>query len=514
MQRPGRQRPISARRASLLASGALACLLLGPGAAAAQDLRGTSGAPRVPPPFDPSAVVTGVGVGQPIDPTAVYGTPSGGAPSGATSRRAPRRVARPVSGETRQATQGRLRPPQQAVTRLPDPPEPPQPRRRRSPAEEDPYAPLGIDLGGLTLRPAVTVSGGYDDNPDRAPNPGKGSWLTRTEGELGLKSDWQRHELSGELKGGYSRYFAAPDASRPDATGKMSLRLDILRDTTADFEARLGLDTQRPGSPELGAAVVGRPLIYSYGASAGLTQSFNRLAVSLRGSVDRTTYEDARLTNGSSFSQADRNLTQYGLRLRASYETTPGLRPFVEVGLDTRRFDREVDAAGFRRSSDGLTGRVGSSFELTRLVRGEVSIGHQTRRYDDPRLKELRGLIGDASLVWNATELTTVTLRGASSLNDTTIAGVNGATYRSAELKVAHALRRNLMLTGTVGWAETDYQGFPLREATTTLGAALDWKLTRSVAVRASFTHERLNSTAQGADYTANVYLLGLRLQI
>jgi hypothetical protein len=44
-----------------------------------------------------------------------------------------------------------------------------------------------------------------------------------------------------------------------------------------------------------------------------------------------------------------------------------------------------------------------------------------------------------------------------------------------------------------------------------TAGARLEYKLTRSVAVRASFIHERLKSTAPGSDYTANTYLLGLR---
>ena len=37
--------------------------------------------------------------------------------------------------------------------------------------------------------------------------------------------------------------------------------------------------------------------------------------------------------------------------------------------------------------------------------------------------------------------------------------------------------------------------------------------LARSIVVRGSFTHERLKSSAPGSDYTANVFLLGLRLQ-
>jgi hypothetical protein len=76
---------------------------------------------------------------------------------------------------------------------------------------------------------------------------------------------------------------------------------------------------------------------------------------------------------------------------------------------------------------------------------------------------------------------------------------------------VQHDLRRNLSLTGLLGFSSTDYDGVHLKEDTITAGARLEYKLTRSVAVRASFIHERLKSTAPGSDYTANTYLLGLR---
>jgi hypothetical protein len=72
-------------------------------------------------------------------------------------------------------------------------------------------------------------------------------------------------------------------------------------------------------------------------------------------------------------------------------------------------------------------------------------------------------------------------------------------------------LRRNLSVTGLIGLATTDYEGVRLKEDTITAGARVEYKLTRSVAVRASYIHERLKSTASGSDYTANTYLLGLR---
>ena len=102
-------------------------------------------------------------------------------------------------------------------------------------------------------------------------------------------------------------------------------------------------------------------------------------------------------------------------------------------------------------------------------------------------------------------------LRAQTQIDETTIANSSGALTQRATLEVQHDLRRNLSLTGLIGISETDYEGVKLTEETVTAGARLEYKLTRSVAVRASFIHERLKSTAPGSDYTANTYLLGLR---
>ncbi|MBA4334487.1 MAG: hypothetical protein C0420_06005, partial [Methylobacterium sp.] len=197
----------------------------------------------------------------------------------------------------------------------------------------------------------------------------------------------------------------------------------------------------------------------------------------------------------------------------AAYEVTPGFRPFVQGEVDTRDFDQAIDSSGYRRSSNGLTGRIGSTVEISRQLTGEVSVGYQDRKYDDARLRNLKGLIGDAAIIWSPTPLTTVTLRGTSELGDTTIAGSSGTTARRVALEVAHALRRNLTVTAFGSFNRTEYEGQGLREDSSSIGARLDYKLTRTVSVRASFTHERLNSSAQGSDYTANVAQVGLRLQ-
>ncbi|SFJ46158.1 hypothetical protein SAMN05216304_108123 [Bosea sp. OK403] len=456
-------------------------------------------------------------------PSGFPGTPSGVADPAAViqdqnsvvSRKAPPRASRPVQARgLRGVTQRQFRAPQRIVTGLPPAPEPPPPRRRKTAVEEDPYAPLGLRLGNITLRPGFTNSIGYDTNPERVSGSARNSSpFARYEGDLAIQSDWNTNELKGSLRAGYSDYFRDRNASRPDGEGKLDLRLDATRDTRILLESRFNLDTQRPGSPDLTASVTGRPLVYQYGASAGVTHDMNRLQLTLRGSVDRSDYEDAKLTSGTTLSQKDRNQTQYGVRLRAAYELTPGFKPFIQGEIDTRQFDQAVDSSGYQRSSNGLTGRVGSTFELSRLVTGEVSAGYQDRAYDDDRLKNLRGFVGDAAILWSPTPLTTVTLRGTSELGDTTIAGSSGTTARRVSLEIAHALRRNLTLTGFAKFGRTEYDGQGLREDLSSIGARVEYKLTRTFSVRASFTHERLNSTTRGSDYTANVAQVGLRVQ-
>ncbi len=440
--------------------------------------------------------------------------------------RPPREARAPQTRRSRPATAAVVRPPlrgsvardvdasvQPPLVGLPDRLEPLPAPPRRKPPELDPWASLGLQSGGVTVLPAIEQAIGYDTNPNRLSAGAKGSAIHRTEGELRLRSDWPAHALTGALRGSYSAYPGVKGANRPEGEGNLTLRLDVLSDTQVELESRFRLETLRPGSPELGAPVRGRPLVATYGASTGVTQRFNRFALGLRGSVDRARYEDARLADGTLLDQGDRDVTQAALRLRGSYELTPGLIPFVEATVDTRAHAREIDRAGFRRDSTGVSGRVGSTFELTRLLTGEVSGGVQARTYEDERLKDLRGPVGEAALVWSATPLTTVRLRAAATLAETSLPEASGALASRATLEVQHDLRRNLSVTASATLAQTDYRGIRLREETQAGTLRVDYKLTRSVALRASFTHERLTSTSPGSDYTANVYLVGLRFQ-
>ena len=114
-----------------------------------------------------------------------------------------------------------------------------------------------------------------------------------------------------------------------------------------------------------------------------------------------------------------------------------------------------------------------------------------------------------------------MTLRGTTNVMETTVAGVSGAVARTIGGEISHALLRNLTITGGGAFTATDYKGVDytatpsgvINEKFYTAGVKAEYNLTRTVVIKASYKFERLKSTVAGSDYTANVFLLGLRLQ-
>jgi len=391
------------------------------------------------------------------------------------------------------------------------------PARRRVLADDKPFEPAGVMAGDLRLTPYVEQDLGSASNPLLVAGKAKSSLFESSEAGLGLQSDWATSDLHGNLRGGYADYFSQRAANAPFGNGVLDGRLDVTRDFFLDAEGRFNVATQTPGSITLpsGAVLAGnkRPLVETYGVTLGGAQKFGDLTLSLHGSLDRTNYQNATLADGTIDNLSSDNFDDWTLRARAAWQASPVIAPFVEASVDARRYDSGVDAGGFARNSNGVAGRGGVTFSLTNQLTGEASAGYGARNYRDARLPDLRGPLIDAALIWSATPLTTITLKTSTALADTTTAGASGAFARSYSVEASHALLRNLTLGASVGYATNQYAGLALHDATVSLGVSAEYSVTRDVMLRASATQSRFTTSTPNANYIANVFMLGLRLQ-
>ncbi|MCL8487201.1 MULTISPECIES: outer membrane beta-barrel protein [Bradyrhizobium] len=402
---------------------------------------------------------------------------------------------------------------------------PGQPPRKRLKIDDDPFGAVGDYAGPFLVKGAVELSAGYDSNPARLGNPrGMPAWMIAP--EFLAVSNWERHALVADLRGSFTGYGSTLPArldggvnpapttlDRPDFTGHLDGRLDVSRDTSVGAQLRLRAATDNPGSPNVQAGLARYPVATTLGTTIGIDQRFNRLQISAGATADRTSYQQSKLTDGSATSNDDRNFNQYGGIGRVSYEVMPGLKSFAEIQGDSRVHDQRFDRAGYQRDSAGGTAKAGSSFEFTRLLTGELSIGYATRSYVDPRLNRLQGFLTSASLVWSATPLTTARFLSDTQLAETTVAGASGVLVRTYTVQVDHDFRRWLTGIGKFSFGTLDYQGYGRSDRTYSAEGNLVYKMTRSLWVKGSLRYDKLDSNITGAGSSGTVVMLGVRLQ-
>jgi len=399
-----------------------------------------------------------------------------------------------------------------------------QPLRRRLKIDDDPFGAPGIYYGSFLSKAAVELSGGYDSNPARV-NPAKGSAFYVVAPEIVVASNWERHALIADLRGAFTGYGTTYPADisassgvptvldRPDFTGRIDGRIDVTRDTRINSELRLRIATDNPGSPNIEVGLARYPIYATAGATLGADHDFNRFNVALSGTVDHTSYQWSKLTDGSTSSNDDRDFSQYGGIGRLSYDLKPGVKPFIEGEGDTRVHDLPVDFSGFRRDSVGGYVKGGTTFELTRLITGEAAVGWTTRTYQDPRLGTISGLLTSASLVWTVTPLTTAKFIATSSIDESPLPGVPGVLTHAYTWQVEHAFRRWLIGTARFGYATYDYQGLGRFDNAFTASVDLVYKLTRHFQIKGQIREDWLDSSIPGFNTQATVVTLGVRVQ-
>jgi len=447
---------------------------------------------------------------------------------------------REVSRGAPQVFRREIIPPDPAVGGITTAPPVLVPVHRFPPPPQDYYAPLGFRVGAFTVFPAVEQIGGYDSNPQRLNAGGPGSYFTSVNPSLTVRSNWRRHALNAELRGSYIWYSrtwediitgtAQVDCGcggttsiavsglprtldRPDMEARVIGRLDTHELSHMDGEARFSLGTDNPGSPNVIAGLARLPIYTRAGGSLGYTQNFNRLDVTLKGGADRVFYQQSEFTDGTTSSNDDREYHQFAASLRGTYDLTPGVKPFAEVSGDVRRHELPVDRNGIRRDSDAWTTRAGTTFEFSRIMTGEASAGWLTRRYKDPSLEELSGLVADASLIWLPSALTTVTFTARSASDESIVAAVSGLLRRDFTVQVDHAYRRWLIGTFRAGMGFDDYASFttPREDKRFFVSAALLYKMSRELQIRGEVRRDWLKSSIPSADYEANAALIGVK---
>ena len=375
--------------------------------------------------------------------------------------------------------------------------------------EEEPYEALGLRVGTFELRPSLEQGVRWTSNAYSSADP-EASVLSETTLRLEAESDWSRHAATLNAVGTFRRSVGGARIVDGEGEVEAGLRLDIVDGLRGVGDLRYALSPESVTSPNFVGEPANRPLRHEFEGGIGLEKDVGKARFSIRGRLERTLYGDARLSNGTTVSQRDRNTTLAVAVLRGGYAVTPALVPFVEIEAGRRFYDQRTDSAGYRRSANRYGARLGTAFDFTEKLTGEVSAGWIAERFDDARLRTVSGLAADASLTWSPVRLTTITIGGNTAVEGSTSPGDSGAIVYSATVEAERRLRANLTGTVSLGASLRDYAGSNATDLTLTAEAGMTWWLNRHAGLSGSARHETFKAAGNGQDTRTNSVFLGL----
>ncbi len=377
-------------------------------------------------------------------------------------------------------------------------------------ARFEPYAPVGRRAGSWVVFPTVEVGVTGTTNVYRT-SPAKPDVILDVRPTLLAVTNWERHALQVRTTGLGSAYGTHSTENDRSYGFEVRGRLDVTRQANIEVLASHSLDQEMRSSTLAPTDASKRTPYATDKVAFAMNQRFNRLSLQLRGAATETDYQPVPTIGGGTLSNAERDLSQRDIALRAAWSFSPALGVFAESALNTQAY-RAVPVDGISRDSTGDKTRVGFTFGNTGQVwRGEIAVGYGHQHARDGRLQNVEGVLVDANLGWRPTALTSILLNARSDFLTSTTVGQGNATQRTVGVEVRHAFLRQLNGVAGVSLQAVDYQGLPLRELTTTAELGAEYFVTQSTALLARYSHVVLASTTAGAGTTTDAVRVGVR---
>jgi hypothetical protein len=378
--------------------------------------------------------------------------------------------------------------------------------------EQDPFEPRGFTAGNFLLKPAVELSTGYDTNPGRVPG-GRGSPVVVVAPVLVVRSQFDRHALNADVRTSYVDDTQQQQLNHPTLDARVNGRYDFTDTLALNGEGHVAVDADDPGTARFTGIFTKIPLVTTAGGSAGFSQKFDNLLVSAKGAVDRVTFQDASVIGGGVIRNGDRNFDQYGAQTRVSYAVTPELSPFVDISVDRRVHDLQVDFNGFRRDSTGTAAEVGVTFGYADKLTGDVAIGYLVRQYQDIMLRPVGAFIADANLAWQLNKENMLQFGAKSQVVEIAEVGTSGVLKRDVTVEYDHQFQPWLTGTLATGYGQDAFVGTQRVDNRYFVDIGLQYKVSRLLQLRANLREEETRSNVPINNLAATVATVGARVQ-
>jgi hypothetical protein len=372
------------------------------------------------------------------------------------------------------------------------------------------YEPPGIQAGGFTILPTLDETIGYNSNLLGRDN--SGSWLLETTPSILATSNWSRNRLGASVSADNQHYFNLPNQSLTNWNLSLGGGYTIGESDLTLAYSHLGLH-EVPAQVGSGATLAPIPFTVDDFRS-DYTFVFGRFSLTPNVEFSLYRYGNTTAPTGSaglvSHSFADANVLQGGFALRYGEANERNLLLVVQ-GVDAR-FPHPL-AGTPAPNSTSVVVLGGIDYRASGVFRYQLLVGASVRNFSSQQFQDQVEPVARADLIWTPTLLTTVTGTLIRTIQNPVQAGNSGFTYTSAQLRVDHELRRNILLQGRAGVTNASYFQHGGNQTEYSLGGSVTWLLNRNVRLIGSYDYNRFTGSgspmALAAANAANAVITG-----
>ena len=376
------------------------------------------------------------------------------------------------------------------------------------------YQAVGLRAGAFMAYPKLSLGVENNDNIYATDGRETEDLIWRVAPELSIASDWSRHSLNAYARASLLRYQDFDTENSEDLSLGASAQLDLQRNSYISLGADWADLVEPRTSPNAAVGALAPTEYETTAARVGISHELNRLRLSGGYSFKGFDYEDGRNRLGAAISQQYRDRDEHTLTARADYAVSPATALFVELNRNSRDYRLDRPAVTLVRDSEGTQALVGSNFEVGAAARGEIAVGYFSQEYDDPTIRDVDGFGARAQVEWFPTPLTTITLTGSRTIEES--AALNSAAFTSSNVgvKVDHELMRNVIITGQLAQGTDEYQGVTREDDRFNAGLSATYLLNRNVGLTVAYNHMDMDSSGIGGqDFKVNKFGATLALQ-
>lgn len=377
------------------------------------------------------------------------------------------------------------------------------------------YQALGAPLGAFTAYAKVTETPVFDDNVFANSSGAVGDWQFVTKPEVRVESNWSRNQLVASASVTNYSYAKLSNLNTTDYDIGLNGRYDV-QGASYIYGGLEGAKLTIPFSNLSVPRNATTPEQYELEqGDLGAVQELNRLRFSER--FDAADYRYANLVDGlgNTIFEDTQNHKTYVAQGKAEYAVSPATSGFLGFSWNRRDY---ANGGAQGVNSNGFEFTIGTSFDLTHLIRGQLQVGYLEQDFDAApafglAAQSVSGPAFHGKLEWFPTELTTVTLTGNREIEDFTVAGASGTLGTGGGLEVDHELLRNLILSAKTNYNEYEYVGAGRTDKAWTAGFDGNYLLNRHIGIDVSYRYIDQTSTISNLNFVDNRIGVAFTLQ-